>query len=150
MDLFGSQAGGVAHLIQTAVAPVFLLSAVAGTLSVLTNRLARIVDRAREIEARLAGTVKPVDADELHERLRVMARRAHYINVAITLSTIAAILVALVVTLLFARTFFGAEFAGTIAALFVASMMSLAGAFIAFLVEVRIATATLRIGARHL
>ena len=79
-----------------------------------------------------------------------MARRAHYINVAITLSTIAAILVAIVVTLLFARTFFGAELSGTIAGLFVASMLSLAGAFLALLVEVRIATATLRIGARHL
>ena len=43
----------IAHLIQSAVAPVFLLTGVAAMLSVLTNRLARIVDRARTLETRL-------------------------------------------------------------------------------------------------
>ena len=40
----------IVHLIQSAVAPVFLLSGVGVTLGVLTNRLARIVDRARYLE----------------------------------------------------------------------------------------------------
>lgn len=40
----------IAHVIQLAVAPVFLLTGVAGILSVLTNRLARIIDRARVLE----------------------------------------------------------------------------------------------------
>ena len=37
----------VVHVIQLAVAPVFLLSGVGVILTVLTNRLARIIDRAR-------------------------------------------------------------------------------------------------------
>ena len=43
----------VAHVIQMAVAPVFLLTGVGAILTVLTNRLARIIDRARILEERL-------------------------------------------------------------------------------------------------
>jgi Protein of unknown function (DUF2721) len=41
------------HAIQLAVAPVFLLSGVSAMLVVLTNRLARIIDRGRLVEAGL-------------------------------------------------------------------------------------------------
>ncbi len=40
----------IAHVIQLSIAPVFLLTGVAGLLAVLTNRLARIIDRARKLE----------------------------------------------------------------------------------------------------
>ena len=40
----------IAHVIQLAVAPVFLLTGIGGMLSVMTNRLGRIVDRARALE----------------------------------------------------------------------------------------------------
>jgi hypothetical protein len=45
------QVSTVAHVIQLAVAPVFLLTGVSALLGVLTNRLARIIDRARALEA---------------------------------------------------------------------------------------------------
>jgi len=106
----------VAHAIQLAVAPVFLLSGVGVALGVLTAQL------------------------------RVLARRARLINVAITLITITALLVALVVALLFASTFAPMNLATPVAVLFVLSMVSLVVALIAFLLEVRIAIAVLRIG----
>jgi hypothetical protein len=40
-------------LIQVALTPIFLISAIGVTLNVLTNRLARIVDRARSMEDQL-------------------------------------------------------------------------------------------------
>src|SRR6185312_4693154 len=83
-----SSAMDIAHLVQSSVAPVFLLSGVAATLGVLTSRLSRIVDRARALEAKLAS--HPGSAPPLHADLKVLARRAHYINVAISLCTIAA------------------------------------------------------------
>jgi len=147
----------IVHLIQSAVAPVFLLSGVGVTLGVLTNRLARIVDRARLLEERLRKAV-PLEDNlpetdprhaALHASLKVLARRAHYINVAITLSTIAAVLVSLVVILLFANAFSGLNLQLAIAVLFVAAMIVLTGAFVAFLIEVRVATASLRIGVPH-
>ncbi|HEY0767984.1 MAG TPA: DUF2721 domain-containing protein [Steroidobacteraceae bacterium] len=134
----------IAHLIQAAIAPVFLFSGVAATLGVLTNRLARIVDRARKLEQQLEG--HPGSAQHLHADLAVLARRARYINVAISLCAIAALLVALVVVTLFANAFLGSRLALTIALLFVGAMLCLSAAFIAFFIEVRLATATLRIG----
>jgi VIT1/CCC1 family predicted Fe2+/Mn2+ transporter len=135
----------IAHLIQTSVAPVFLLSGVAATLGVLTNRLARAVDRARSIEDRLENHVG--DPKHLHRDLEVLARRARYLNAAISLSVISAVMVALVVVTLFANAFFEANLGLTIALLFVGAMLLLTGAFIAFFIEVRLATAALRIGA---
>ncbi len=134
----------IAHLVQSSVAPVFLLSGVAATLGVLTNRLARVVDRARTLEQRLADSGG--DKTPLLGQLEVLARRADYIYKAISLAAIAALLVALVVVALFANAFLGVSLEGTIALLFVGGMISLAAAFIAFFIEVRIAVASLRIG----
>jgi len=136
----------IAHLIQSSVAPVFLLSGVAASLGVLTNRLSRIVDRARVLEAQLES--HPDQTAHLHSDLAVLERRAHYINVAISLCTIAALLVALVVVTLFANAFLGSELSIVIALLFVGAMVCLSAAFIAFFIEVRVAVAALRIGIR--
>jgi len=112
---------------------------------VLTNRLARIVDRARKVEESLRQA--PVSApDDGREQLRVAARRAKFINVSITLGTVAALLVALVVAALFASTFVPLNLAGPVAVLFVLAMAALVGALLSFLLEVRIAIAALRIG----
>ena len=138
----------IAHLIQSSVAPVFLLTGVAAILGVLTNRLARIVDRARALELRLES--HPERAQQLHEDLLVLARRSRYINFAISLCALAAVMVASVVVTLFANAFFGLGLGGVIALLFVGSLLVLAVAFIAFFVEVRYATAALRIGHPHI
>lgn len=134
----------IAHLIQTSVAPVFLLSGVAATLTVLTNRLARAVDRARSLEERLENHTG--DAEHLLYDLEILARRARYLNLAISLCVVSAVMVALVVVTLFANAFFEAGLALTIALLFVGAMLLLTGAFIAFFIEVRLATTALRIG----
>jgi hypothetical protein len=134
----------IAHLIQISLAPVFLLSGVATTLGVLTNRLARIIDRARRLEGELEQ--HPGRSPQLRSALHALARRAHFINVAISLATIAALMVALVVVALFANAFFLHSQLGIgIALLFVGAMVCLSGAFVAFFVEVRIAVNALRI-----
>src|SRR5262249_11114461 len=120
---------------------------VAATLGVLTNRLSRIVHRARTLEVQLA--THPGAAAQVHGDLRVLARRAHYINVALSLCTIAALLVPRVVLALFAHAFLDSELSVVIALLFVAAMVCLSAAFIAFFVEVRVAVAALRIGMPH-
>lgn len=134
----------IAHVVQSSVAPVFLLTGVAATLGVLTSRLARVVDRARALEERLES--QPVRRGALLADLQTLARRARYINTAIVMCAIAALLVALVVVSLFADAFLGLELAKAIALLFVAAMLCLSVAYIAFFAEVRIAIAALRIG----
>src|SRR5690606_12580956 len=107
-------------------------------------RLARVVDRASALDAQLqAGTAS---GDWIHESLAVLARRARYINMAIALCSISALLVSLVVVLLFSSAFLPLDLSITIAVLFVASMLSLTCAFLFFLIESRLATAALRFG----
>lgn len=143
--MHGLEVVDIAHAIQLALAPVFLLSGIGVFLGVLTSRLARLVDRARVIERdlRQAAGIEP---DSAREQLRVMARRARFINIAITSATFAGLLTALVVALLFGSTFVPINLAAYVAVLFVGSMISLVGAFLCFLIEIRIAVAVLRIG----
>ena len=134
----------IAHAIQLSLAPVFLLSGIGVMLGVLTNRLARIVDRARPLEERR----KHVDQDaaaELNRQLQSFARRARLMNTSITLSVISALLIASVVALLFSSAFIQLNLAVAVSALFIAAMFSLVLALGSFLAEIRIATATLRI-----
>jgi len=141
------QATDVAHLIQVALTPIFLISAIGVTLTVLTNRLARIVDRARIMEKEVGHPdYRPDGRRDLHAALGVLARRARYINAAITLITLSALFIALVVVMLFVNAFAHWDLAAFIAIMFILSMLALAGALTAFLIEVRIATTTLRIG----
>jgi len=133
----------VAHIVQLAVAPVFLLSGVGVTLGLFTNRLGRIVDRARLLEGQL---VNDRNNKDLHQHLMVLARRARYINTAITLGTISGLMVALTVVLLFTSALAGVRLSTAIAVAFVAAMLALTAALLVFLIEVRFATATLRIG----
>ncbi len=138
----------IARLVQSSIAPVFLFSGVAAMLGVLTNRLARIVDRARTLEAKLIA--HPGSTGQLHADLAILARRARYINLAMALCAVSALLIALVVVTLFANAFLGVNLGAVIALLFVVAMLVLSAAFIAFLMEVRQATAALRIGAPHI
>jgi hypothetical protein len=137
----------IVHLIQSAVAPVFLLSGVGVTLGVLTGRLARIIDRARYLEDQVG---KPgVHAESIHDSLRMLARRAKYTNAAIALCAASALFVSMVVMALFASAFLEMDLSLTIAVLFVAAMICLTGAFGSFLVECRLATQILRFGTGH-
>ena len=73
----------IAHIIQLAIAPVFMLSTVCTNLLVLLNRLARIIDRSRVLEERLDVAYNDTYINELD----VLYRRSHLINVAIALCT---------------------------------------------------------------
>jgi cobalamin biosynthesis protein CobD/CbiB len=132
----------VAHIIQLAVAPVFLLSGVGVTLTLFTNRLARIVDRARILEDRLRENPHV----DLHEALAVLAKRARYINYSMALGTISGLLVTTTVILLFTTALLGNNMTVLIAAVFSAAMLTLTASLLVFFVEVRYATRNLRIG----
>jgi len=135
----------IAHAIQLSLAPVFLLNGIGVLLSMMTSRIARVVDRARGLEQRLQHASGD-EARDLVSTLATISRRARLINFAITLSTTAALLIAMVVALLFASAFAAVSLAGAVSVLFILSMLSLVLALLAFLVEIRVATANLRIG----
>jgi len=136
------QLGDISHIIQLAIAPVFLLTGVGTNLAVLTNRLARIIDRSRVLEDRLnaAGGNGPT---EVHAELLTLYRRARLINRAITLSTSCALLVCVVIAALFIGDALNLGLAKFIALCFVLGMFSLIGSFVYLLREIFVATQTL-------
>jgi hypothetical protein len=135
----------VAHAIQLAVAPVFLLTGIAAILAVMTNRLGRIIDRARVLEDRLDNA-----SPELHPALRTdlttLSRRAKLISRAITLCTATALLVCTVIAVLFLSAFLRFDVSIPVALLFIAAMLAFFLGLLWFLREIYVATVNLRIG----
>lgn len=136
--------GNIGQIIQLAIAPVFLLTGVGTNLTVLTNRLARIIDRSRVIE----DVINTQGASGLTPHMRIeldeLYQRSHLINRAITLSSTCALLVCLVIAALFLGDALDLHLDKIIAALFVAAVFALIGSFIYFLREIFVATKTLR------
>jgi len=128
----------IAHAIQLAVTPVFLLAGVGAMLSVLANRLARIVDRGRVLHDRRHHD--PSEAGEIDLELAVIDRRMRVVNTAISLCTLCALLICTVVAVLFLGTITARGNATALAVLFIAAMGCLIGALLAFLVEIYMAT----------
>ena len=137
----------IAEVVRTAVAPVFLLSGVGVTLTLLTNRLARVVDRARTLE-RSEGDTLETDMQELQNRLETLAQRARLLGRSITLCTLCALLVSTVVVALFVGAFVNFHLSLVVAVLFVLAMFCFIGGLLLFLREVFVATRSLRIGLR--
>jgi hypothetical protein len=135
----------VAHVIQLAVAPVFLLSGIGAMLAVMTNRLARIVDRARILEA---GAVRSgtTPTPTVIAGLAALSRRAKLIGRAITLCTITALLICAVIAVLFLGAFLKLDTSAWVALLFVMAMLAFFLGLLLFLREIILATATVRIG----
>lgn len=141
--------GNIGQIIQLAIAPVFLLTGVGTNLTVLTNRLARIIDRSRVIEDVIS--TKGVSGLTPHMKIELdeLYQRSHLINRAITLSSACALLVCLVIAALFLGDALDLHLDKTIAALFVAAVFALIGSFIYFLREIFVATKTLKRQREH-
>lgn len=133
----------VAHVIQLAVAPVFLLTGIGAILATMASRLARVVDRARTVRQELtqAGSAGKQPVPELD----VLSHRARLISWAITLCTITALLVSAVIAILFLGATLGFNTAITVAVLFVAAMFAFIAGLLLFLREVLLASNALQI-----
>ena len=135
----------ITHTIQLAIAPVFLLTALGTTLSMFGTRLARIVDRARRVEARLRDEAGAIHQESRRE-LRSLEGRARLIHWAITLGTTSALLVCLLIAVGFVGYLFEFRVGPLVAVLFIAAMAAYVGALLCLLREVGIGIAMLRFG----
>lgn len=138
--------GDVAHAIQLALAPVFLLTGIAGILNVMAARLARIIDRGRQ----LSEHPPPQDlkaGDKLQLELQGLERRRHLASAAITACTFSALLVCTVIATLFLEVLVQIQLRWLVGALFTGSTLALVVGLGYFLREVHLATQTVRIPA---
>ena len=125
----------VSHVIQLAIAPVFLLTAIATILNVLAGRLGRAVDRRRVLAAALLnldGDIAALAKQELSYEMR----RIKLIYVAISMAVFAALLVAALISLAFIDPFVHLEFTKLIAVLFILAMVALVASLAILLREI--------------
>ncbi|HEV7390643.1 MAG TPA: DUF2721 domain-containing protein [Burkholderiales bacterium] len=144
-----SDISGIAHVIQLAIAPVFLLTGIAGLLGVMANRLARVIDRARNIEEKL-DRLDGEAAARAQVLLASLTERARLASWAINFCTAAALLICTDIATLFIDAFVGTQLRWLVGALFILTMLALICGLITFLREVYLATHTLSIGKRVL
>lgn len=138
-----SQLAYIAHVIQLAVAPVFLLSGIGGMLGVFVARLGRIVDRSRVIDERLASADQ-VSRATLRLELLNLSQRSRLIDRSIVLATAAGIFVCLVIFTLFVEYLVNLKLSSLVASFFLLAMVALIGAFGSLQREVMLASAALR------
>jgi len=144
-DIFQvSSLPGLAHTIQLALAPAFLLNGIGIILGMLTGRLTRIVDRARVIESEFTPRDHPNHAHQVNE-LRLLDRRMKIVNNAIFLATASAVVLCTVVAAMFLARLAGFGFARTLAIMFAISLGLLIASLVLFLVEVRVAVRAIQI-----
>jgi hypothetical protein len=129
----------IAHAIQLAIAPVFLLTGIAGLLGVMANRLARVIDRGRALEAAWRDLDEPARALARAE-LALLEQRRKLASWSINFCTAAALLVCLVIAVLFFDEFFAANLRWVEGVLFVLAMVGVIGGLTSFLREVYLAT----------
>ena len=128
----------ITQTIQLAVAPVFLLTAVATLITVLNVRLGRNIDRTRVVQDRL-GNLGDEESRKGWAELRMLARRARLIYFAIFSAALSALLVCLVVSGAFLGALLSVDLAKGIAGLFVFAIVALIGSLGMFLREVFLA-----------
>ena len=117
----------IARIIQLAVAPVFLLTAIGTILSALNNRLGRIVDRRRLLLDRTRKTVTDgaEAAKEDIEELALLARRIGLVYHAVMFAVVSGLLICLLVATAFMGVFISIDLARVVGMLFILSMFAL-------------------------
>jgi len=132
----------IAHVIQLAVAPVFLLAGIGAFVNAFAARLGRVFDRIRLLEQEF-GTASSDRRQSLTAELEVLGDRARLTYYGIALTILSAFLVCVLVTLAFLAYFLELESRLAIGVLFIAAMLALLFALLIFLREVFVAVSRL-------
>jgi hypothetical protein len=133
----------IAGVIQLAVAPVFLLTALGTVIAALNVRLGRAVDRRRELEGRLPS-LAPGEEELARDELAVIARRIRFVYYAILAAVVSGLFVCLLIAGAFLGAFVRTDLSYTIGAMFVLAVLALIACLLLFLREIFLAVSTPR------
>jgi MFS family permease len=129
----------VSQLIQLAIAPVFLLTAVCTLLGVLSNRLGRVVDRIRVLDERMPQTLVDERRAVAKGELVVLGRRMRLVYAAMALAVFCALFVGLSIVTAFVNAFLQTDLWRSVGVLFIASMLCFICSLCVFLREIFLA-----------
>ena len=126
----------ITHAIQLAVAPVFLLTAIATLINVLNMRLSRSIDRRRQLEQLIRDSSDASNTSKLDEERLLHIHRLRVIYLGIFTAVLSALMICLVIV----GAFFGAlmtiEVSRMLAISFILAMVFMVASLLLFLREV--------------
>jgi hypothetical protein len=125
----------ITYAIQQAVAPVFLLTGIGAILNVITTRIARIVDRSRTLSNSGDQT-----QTSLKVEMEMLVRRARWVHWAVSLCTLSALLICIVIAALFVGSEIGMDPSRAVSLFFISAMLALILGLLCFLREIYLAT----------
>ena len=125
----------IVPVLQTAISPVVLISGVGLLLLTMTNRLGRIVDRARSLALRLREADQE-EQEPIHAQLHILDQRARMVRRAIALASFCVLFAALLVISLFIISLTDADVPWLVAALFILSLISLIASLVEFIRDI--------------
>ena len=140
--------GAVTHSIQLAVAPVFLLTAVAGMIAAVAGRLARIIDRARLVEDRARGSSDGEGLQRAVRELQQLRVRGMLANGCIALLTCCAFLIGLTIIAIFVGETSALQISRWVVGSFLLGVGTFLAALLCFLAETFLATRILDFAVR--
>ena len=133
----------IAGVIQLAIAPVFMLTAVGTVIGALNIRLGRAVDRRRELEERLSA-MSEAERPGAQDELATIAQRIRFVYLSIVFAVISALFIALLIAGAFVGAFVRTDLSFTIAGMFICAMLALIVCLLLFLREIFLAVSTPR------
>lgn len=139
----------IAHTIQLALAPVFVLVAIGNIMNILSTRLGRIVDRARRLQEK-HGETEGAAHDIIVIEMRAIDERISLATRAIRVLVSSGLSIGTTVAILFIEEMANYSLETVVAVFFLISVLLLMYALILFLRETRVAAATLRIPREYL
>jgi len=134
----------IVPVLQLSTGPVILISGIGLILLFMTNRLGRIIDRARYLtDVPYKGAAH--ESCQYQAQLQVLTRRARLISRAIMCTSISLFIAAVLIITLFLAVLLKLEAALFIVFLFSACMTTLIIGLIFFLIDVNLSLSTLKL-----
>lgn len=131
-------------VLQTAIGPVILISGLGLLLLTMSNRLARIIDRSRELLDQ-GDKLFGVDRARIDREIAVLWRRARYVRSAIMLAASSCLGAATLIILLFLTSLLHFEVPLLVSIVFIISMICLIASLVLFIVDVNLTLSALHI-----
>ena len=131
-------------ILQAAVSPVFLISGVGLLILSMTNRFGRVVDRSRQLGDALRDAPEQ-ERKRRRSQLEILMRRARLLRSAISLATLSVLVAAILVIALFLTAFLRVEVVLLSAVLFIVCLVSLIVSLLAFLQDINLSLAALKL-----
>lgn len=135
-------------ILQLSISPVILISGLGGLMITLTNRMARIVDRTRNLSAQMRGASKE-DREHFQSQMSVMWRRANLMRWSVTCAGASMLVGCLLVGVVFIGALAGNSLAPALIALFALSILFLIASLVLFLRDLFVSLVALGIDVKR-